>query len=355
MKQKSMVLEIKGGGNRHYEVIDYLKGFSILTIVLLHLIQYISFPEIIQKLSKIGGTGVHVFFFCSGFGLFNSYAKEEIGLFNFLKRRFVKIYVPYILVILLTAVVSILLTMLNGKEYLYSGNILLALMSHIFLFKMFVPSLEYSFGGQMWYMSTLFQFYFVFILIYQIKKKLRNDKLFAIFSLAISVIWWIFIVVIGINKIRIWNSFFLQYLWEFSLGMCIADYLRSGRNIKINGILLSILSVVGIGFATIMINMGQLFETFNDIFAVVGYTSLALLIYIIIQIFMPKMKKNILYISKISYEWYLLHILVYTIVFAIVAYMMGEIGLIMQIVSGIVAFILSILFAELYHRVWQQR
>ena len=27
------------GGDKHYEIIDYLKGFSILTIVVMHLLQ----------------------------------------------------------------------------------------------------------------------------------------------------------------------------------------------------------------------------------------------------------------------------------------------------------------------------
>lgn len=51
------------------EVIDYLRGFSILTIVLMHLIQSYSIPQIIRTASSFGGAGVHVFILCSGFGL----------------------------------------------------------------------------------------------------------------------------------------------------------------------------------------------------------------------------------------------------------------------------------------------
>lgn len=37
-----------------------------------------------------------------------------------------------------------------------------ALFSHIFLYKMFVSDYEMSFGGQLWFISTIIQFYIVF-------------------------------------------------------------------------------------------------------------------------------------------------------------------------------------------------
>lgn len=51
------------------EIIDYLRGFSIFTIVLMHLIQSYPIPQIIRTASSFGGAGVHVFILCSGFGL----------------------------------------------------------------------------------------------------------------------------------------------------------------------------------------------------------------------------------------------------------------------------------------------
>lgn len=85
------------------EVIDYLRGFSILTIVLMHLIQSYSIPQIIRTASSFGGAGVHVFILCSGFGLYLSHLNKPLSYSNFLKRRFIKVYVPYILIILLSA------------------------------------------------------------------------------------------------------------------------------------------------------------------------------------------------------------------------------------------------------------
>ena len=117
--------EIKGGYHI-YEEITFLKGFSITTIVFMHLIQkYMTyFPEIFLKLSSFGGTGVHVFFFCSGFGLFLSYKKRESSFITFIKKRFGKIYFPYIFVVLITF----------GVPYItVDGDRFITLLSHIFL------------------------------------------------------------------------------------------------------------------------------------------------------------------------------------------------------------------------------
>ena len=78
--------------------------------------------------------------------------------------------------------------------------------------------------GPFWFLSTLSQFYFLFVPLCYVKKKLGSN-LFFVCSLILSLVWWVITAVLGINEIRIWGSFFLQYLWEFSLGMVLADKL----------------------------------------------------------------------------------------------------------------------------------
>lgn len=51
---------------------DFLRGFSIFTIVLMHLVQCYPLPGFLMKASSMGGAGVHVFILCSGFGLYLS-------------------------------------------------------------------------------------------------------------------------------------------------------------------------------------------------------------------------------------------------------------------------------------------
>lgn len=48
------------------------------------------------------------------------------------------------------------------------------LLGNLFLFKMFVPELESSMGGQMWFISTIIQFYIAWPLIVKLIKLNRD-------------------------------------------------------------------------------------------------------------------------------------------------------------------------------------
>lgn len=85
------------------EVINFLRGFAIFTIVLMHGVQgYLD--GVMHKVVSLGGAGVHVFILCSGFGLYLSYMNKPLGYTDFLRKRFGKVYFPYIIVIGLYAV-----------------------------------------------------------------------------------------------------------------------------------------------------------------------------------------------------------------------------------------------------------
>ena len=296
---------IVSGGGKHYEVISFIRGFSILTIVLMHLLQgYIkSCPSVMIKASAIGGTGVHVFFFCSGFGLYLSYLRKPIGFVDFMKKRMLKIYVPYIIVIFISAFVP----------FMFNGNRIQAFLSHLFLYKMFIPEYESSFGNQFWFISTLIQLYIVFIPLCNIKRKL--EKKFFVITFSSSVAWWIFTGTTGLCNERIWGSFFLQYLWEFALGMIIAQRLEEGEDIECSSKSLFLIAVVGITIAAIASLKGGVLNTFNDLFAMSGYLSLSLFIYLFQYNWI---KKIFLFISSISYELYLVHVLVFKTVFTVI-------------------------------------
>lgn len=330
------LLILRGKENR-YDIIQYLKGFSIVTIVLMHLIrQYITeLPFFIKNASAIGGSGVHVFFLCSGFGLYYSYCKKETGFILFIKRRFTKIYIPYIIIVLFCAFIP----------FMYEEtDRITALLSHVFLFKMFVPKYEGSFGEHLWYVSTIFQFYFAFIPISKCKKKF-GTKRFLIFSFGVSILWWIFVAALGLENERIWSSFFLQYLWEFSAGMCIAGYLYHGLDIVIKAKYLIPISIIGLLITSMAFSIGGVFRVFNDVTSLVGYAGIALIVYMIPCL---GILKNIMVkISAISYEWYLVHILAFSCMF----HVFSPTRLISQLAVGLVALIISVAVAYGYKKI----
>lgn len=325
-----------GGGQQHYDLIDFLKGFSIFTIVLMHLVQnyLISVPSFIFKASALGGAGVHIFILCSGVGLYMSYRRHQLTFIQFIIKRFIKIYIPYIIVVIFSSLIPF---MYEGKDRL------VALLSHVFLFKMFVPIYESSFGGQFWYVSTLFQLYLVFIPLCKLKEKLSNREKFFFIFLIVSIGWWGISYLTGISEERIWGSFFLQYIWEFALGMCIADYLADGNDIVIDKLVLYISTCIGLIIFSAMSESADFLKTFNDIFAVIGYGGVTVSIYSVGIVWVDKLGR---WISKISYEWYLIHILIFNIVFYIVPVEGGMIS----VVTGMIAVVVSIAVAYLYHK-----
>lgn len=312
------------------EIVNYLKGFSILTIVLMHLIQSYDIPKIIRTASSFGGAGVHVFILCSGFGLFLSQLNKPIPYLNFLKRRFIKVYIPYIIIILLSAC----------TPYYITENTWIEVLSHVFLFKMFIESFENSFGGQMWFVSTIIQFYLLWPLIVKLAQFKWKGVLI---SLIISLSWAIFITLLDINDQRIWNSFFLQYLWEFVLGMRLAElYYQQPTIIRIPSLkILFSTAIIGMLLTSIAGIKGGWQKVFNDIPSLIGYLSLLLITYKTLPLIW---KKFILYTNKISYEWYLSHILIFICcqnIIPIESYW----------ITSLLSFITSYVFANVYSKI----
>lgn len=325
-------IDIYLSNTKRVSVIDYLRGFSIFTIVLVHLVYLMDcFPEIVVKMSAIGGTGVHVFFLCSGLGLYLSYLNNEVTFFEFLKKRFMKIYVPYIIVV----IVSFFIPWMYWED-----DRVFALLSHIFLYKMFIPKYESSFGVQFWFISTIIQFYLGFILMCKLKKRLNNSKIFIAIFMAISIVWWIVCYLFEVTDSRVWNSFFLQYIWEFSLGMVLAELLYKGKRYRLNCIWLGILSIFGIGLQAMLFMTSETLKVFNDIPALIGYTSLALLL-----MYIPAIKREAEWLSQISYEYYLTHMLVFLSLF----HVFRTDNLVMRFILGVFGILVTITVSYFYH------
>lgn len=289
--------------NENLKIIYIFKGFSILMIVLYHLVfNFLNVPNIIKTFSSYGGAGVHIFFILSGFGLYYSFLKKGFHLKDYVKKRVFRTYLPYIFIILISACLP----------FMYEGeDRAIAVLSHILLFKMAVPRYESSFGVQMWYMSTIFQFYLVFPILINFLKKIDIKKVFFI-SIIISLVWATISSIFDLNNNICLNYFFLQYIWEFVLGMYFCKlYVNNKISIdKINVLELIVIFISTFLIYGIMSIKGGFLKNYNDIFSVVSFGALTLIIY--------KMKifNNILTVlGKYSYEIYLTHYLVMSITF----------------------------------------
>ena len=283
------------------EVIDFIKGYSMFAIVIFHYFQSIPLSPVFSKAINFGGTGIHTFIFASGYGLFLSHLQNPIPYREFLKKRFTKIYIPYILVVSVVALISLFIPLYKNSWNHY--------FSHIFLYKMFDNDLIGTYGYQLWFISTIIQFYLLFPLILRFRERIPGTA-FLPAGLLISWAWAAAILILHKEEFRNWNSFFLMYLWEFMLGMyCAERYLQKNYEFwKIRKVGLIGLTIAGVGIYSLMaLKSGAIGKTFNDVPGLFGFGALCIFIY---SLNIKPVNRFILFTAGLSYSIFLIHFLV---------------------------------------------
>lgn len=280
--------------------INYLKGFSIASIVVYHIFQQMELAAPWNTLIRFGGTGVHLFVLISGFGLFSSELRRPQKFPDFLKKRGLNIYLPYIVIVVLSALVGLATGIFKVTWTKF--------FSHLLLFKMFNEGLIGSLGYPLWFMSMIFQFYIAFHLLVWIYRKLKDHQFFLL-CLSVSLAYGISLIALGKETQRIWNSFFLQYLWEFSLGMILAKAYHQKRFSRIAIPTKPLVLVWGLStvlFLGLSYSASAWVLIFNDYLALVSFSSTALLM----RAFLGESYRGaMMWVSRFSFEVYLLHTL----------------------------------------------
>ena len=162
---------------------------------------------------------------------------------------------------------------------------------------------EISFGLQFWFISTILQLYLLFPLLCRFREKTSRRALILL-GLLVSVVWWILMEATGLGAYRIWGSFCFQYLWEFTLGMAAAQVMMNTESVQIpvGGLLLT--AAAGLGLQAVTAMAGGWAAACNDVPALFGYGSAALLLY---HFGRRVIRPLFLWIDTISYEWFLVH------------------------------------------------
>ncbi|HEB62824.1 MAG TPA: acyltransferase [Bacteroidetes bacterium] len=287
--------------SKRIHFIDFAKGFAIFTIVLFHLLQKIHLSPLFQSAIEFGGSGVHLFFMLSGFGLFMSKRRSPL---EFYQRRFAKIYLPYFLVLTISLLVNFLVPLYHDGFQAYLAG--------IFLYQMFFGHFMEAFGGHFWFISTIIQLYLLYPLFAYLHQKL-GDKKFLLLSLFVSASYWVFLSYFDLLLDRSWTCSFLQFFWVFSLGMVLANqYKTSGFEFwSFNCKVYILLAIVGVSVATVLlIHWGMVGKVFNDIPVFVGYTSIAIIAYKFSIRFSSKSFQIFSKIGEYSYSIYLVHVLI---------------------------------------------
>lgn len=289
--------------NNRVIFVDFAKGFSILTVVLYHyFLPHVN--GVFAKALALGGTGVHMFFVLSGFGLYLWADKRQFTVFDFVRRRFVRILFPYYIIVLIAF-------LLNDFSTRPEARPVYALLSHVFIFKMFDENVIGSFGPHFWFISTIIQFYLAFPLLFRLSASC-NPILFCAGSVVVSLLYAWFISISDYSSLRVVNSFFLQFLWEFVLGMLLGKAFLNGSlaKINLNSAVLVLSAFCGLGAMFFLVSFfGKAGRLFNDIPALIGYASIVLIFYRCMRF--SGVSALLVFVGGISYEIYLVHLLVY--------------------------------------------
>lgn len=285
--------------------IDFAKGYAIFTIVLYHALQKAMLPDWAMRAAAFGGTGVHLFFLLSGFGLALSRTSSSAPAFY--RRRLLKVWLPYVLALTLSWLAAACCGLFpDGAGAWLAGTL---------LYQMFYEPYILSFGGHFWFISAIVQFYLAWPLLVGLRARLSDDRLFSGLCLVVSAAWWLLVFLLEKGHLRVWNSFFLQFLWEFGLGMVLAaQYRQKGEARAFWRFPLGLNLLAGLVFTGLMVllvlKMGPVGRIFNDIPALIGYTAVCVAIFQIGAKYLPPLRQFFEWVGGVSYSLYLIHVLV---------------------------------------------
>ena len=187
------------------------------------------------------------------------------------------------------------------------------------LYQMFYEPYMQSFGGHFWFVSTILQFYLVFPFLKKLQTQISNNGWFFLLVLSISAIWWMLLCWLGKGDLRTWNSCFFAIFMGIWLGHGIGGYAAAVRYTDADAaVRLPSIRVVflplGLCFTGLMIfmilKMGPTGRIFNDIPALLGYTSFSLFLYFLSGRMLPFLKQFFLVAERVFLLLYLIHVLV---------------------------------------------
>lgn len=191
-----------------------LKGFAILFVLLGHT----------NYLYNAGAWGVNLFLILSGYGLLSSYYINNNK--NFFKNKFLKIYLPFLLVIIIQ-----LLYYLITNSFKVNLNVI--------IYSVLGLDFNYMYDKTMWYISFIFFNYFIFYFLLLIlggiikKQKIRSIILILIEFIIGFFIWK------GFGNCNIWScsAGTILYGFAFPIGLLLRFLSDFKINSKIKHIL----------------------------------------------------------------------------------------------------------------------
>lgn len=226
--------------NRASQIVNILKGLAIWMVVFVHFSQTITINSYFSKLANTFQLGCQIFFALSAFTLCLSYDKNKLTYWQFFKKRVLKLFLAYYVMILFGVVLRVITAIRTDASIIDAINFKGVIVNALFLNGL-VPNYTIHNtivrGG--WFIGTLFILYLLFPLLYKIFN-IKNEKWQksknVLFPLAIGIIS---LTIIGAFFILTRNSFyanqffiytnFINQICAFSIGFVIFNLYKTQK------------------------------------------------------------------------------------------------------------------------------
>ena len=181
-----------------------INGLFVITIFFSHFQTYIAPYNIYDEkmltfLHFIGQLMVTSFFFYSGYGIYESIKNKKNYMNSFFKKRFIPTFVNFLIAILLFIIVNLIM----GNNYSIE-KILLSFTGYE------------SIGNSNWYMLAIFVLYFLLIICFNKKIKIKNLYRIILFSLLVIIYMYI------ISRFK--ETYYVNTVFCFPIGMFYSYY-----------------------------------------------------------------------------------------------------------------------------------
>lgn len=306
------------------ETLDGLRFMAALGVLWIHAWSYCGNPRFyigrfdVASLLAIGGNGVDLFFVISGFCMYYFYASKTDFSYHdfcrFLIKRWARLSPAFYAATLVYAFIHIL-------TFQYRNSDLLHVIVSVFYLNSVLP--QFNVASHFWTLGVEWQFYLIvpFLLIYQNKAGFRNT-----FKLIFGTLLLMAIVITGVFKNQ--SDYFTDQIFfrgiEFGFGVLAARLLRSSVVCFTSRIFwfFTLLLTTYIGRVLISAPVLNLSLNYHNFFKLAGFSLLSAgfagILYLSVTSvkWLNRLLGNRVFktMGKISYSFYLWHVLVIPVV-----------------------------------------
>jgi peptidoglycan/LPS O-acetylase OafA/YrhL len=160
-------------------VTQELKGLGILTVVFAHFAyMLVTNAEFLFPLSIIAGVGVDLFLFMSGYGLSVGMLKKPMPVFEFYKRRLIKIFIPFWVALIIIFAADAIFLNIN-----YTGFYMIQ--SFLGWFPTAIGDADVN--SPFWYITWMIMFYALYPIFFSTKRPWLTALILAVIATLIGV------------------------------------------------------------------------------------------------------------------------------------------------------------------------